>query len=485
MSDNQKPVKKAMLVKKINTTSPSPVNSSSSSVDNVANNQLATKTPVKTSPTLTNRQPTTQAKPVIKTTNVPKPTTQTSQAMPVKAATPAKNVDKTTTLPTSKTSSQPAIKAQPTKSSQPAQVIKAVSITPEVIERAIADETLTKAQMDITVKISELPTEVNTNEQGVKEFFVTANERQVFIAINSKQYNKLVTAQQTWSSWIGRIAGKLGQATKDGFILDKANVQVFEKVVKTPTVTLDDTKSQSSNKPNNNVTDNKTTGYKDNLPVPNEQYKEIRKQFNPYLSKGRLPSQEEINKILSPYQLDKDGRTKLLGYLLYHQRVDRETGYLIEKLYFKLLSTWDKSHKDLIKNVARQLNMDERVVDTWLSCIQREPNYLRKVALPTEELFKEILRMYKEYLSSEKLQELGLHSWIAQNIAGDLTKDQIHKVLAAYRRQSRKEFYDRDFAKKAEERQKLKETQLLLDAATENNNKADTNEINNINNNQT
>ena len=432
MSDNQqKPNdKKPLLVKKINTTNTSSVNSSSikssnpsqqpstpsdkvnqvaDSASNIANsvannpvisktikltnapspvikvnpvnNQLAAKTLVKSSPTLANAQATTQVKPITKTSNTPKPNTSSTPAISVEKATPAKMVAKTTTTPTTKVSpQQPSSQPSSKASQQPLQVVKAVSIAPVTIERAIADETLTKAQMDITVKISELPSEVNTNEQGIKEFYVKTNEREVFIAINSKQYNKLVTAQQTWPSWIGRIAGKLGQATKDGFILDQANVQVFEKVVKSSTT--DNTKSQPSDKPNNNVTDNKTTGYKNNLPVSNEQYKEICKQFNPYLGKGKLPSHEEINKILSPYQLDKDARTKLFGYLLYHQRVDRETGYLIETLYFKLLPSWEKSYKDLIRNIAKELDMNERVVDTWLGCIQREPNYLSKVTLP-------------------------------------------------------------------------------------------------------
>ncbi|MFY9221196.1 MAG: hypothetical protein WAQ98_00925 [Blastocatellia bacterium] len=482
-NNQQKPNdKKPLLVKKANTANTSTINSSSSTKVNTANNQLSApaKAPVKESPTLANTQATTQAKPVTKTTNAPKPTTSTTPTTLVKGATPAKVVAKTpppiTKTPSQQPSSQPLSKTSP-QPKQPAQVVKAVkavSIAPVTIERAITDETLTKAQMDITVKISELPSEVNTNEQGVKQFYVKANEREVFIAISSKQYNKLVTAQQTWPSWIGRIAGKLGQATKDGFILDQANVQVFEKIVKTPTA--DNAKNQPSAKPNNNVNDNKTTGYKNNLPVTNEQYKEICKQFNPYLSKGKLPSQEEINKILAPYQLNKETQTKLLGYLLYNQRVERQKGFLIETLYFKLLPAWDKSYSDLIKNIAKQLDIHEKLVDTWLSFIQKMPSYLDKVKLPTEDLAKEIIKIYEKYLLSETPPELGLHSWIAQSIASSLTKDQIHKVLASYRRQSRKELYDRYFAKKAEERQKLKEAQLLLDAATVNNDKANNNE---------
>jgi hypothetical protein len=462
MSDNQKPVKKAVLVKKINTTSPSPVNTSSSSVDNVANNQLAAKTPIKTSPTLANTQPTTQAKPVIKTTNAPKPTTQTSQATLVKAATPAKNVDKTTTLQTSKTSSQPAIKAQPTKSSQPAQVVKAVSITPVTIERAIADETLTKAQMDITVKISELPNDVNTNEQGVKEFFITANERQVFIAINSKQYNKLVTAQQTWSSWIGRIAGKLGQATKDGFILDKANVQVFERITKA----VEPAKTGNEKQVSNIQADRKAS----NEPaITHRKYKEICKLFDPYLEKGKLPAQEEIARLLAPYNLERWEINQLINRLLGRNHLKRETGFLIEKTYFKLLGEWEKNYFQLVTKVANELEMNEKAVATWLGFIHQPHGVIRRIALPPDEIIEQVVKLYQEYLEAEEPPKASLHNWISENMTEPLDTNTIHKVVADYREKLKKNKFGN--------RPKPKPKQLLLDSATEDNNKADNNEI--------
>ncbi len=122
---------------------------------------------------------------------------------------------------------------------------KAISIAPVTINRLSADDSLTKASLDICIKITQLPTELNTNAQGTKEFFVTANNRQVFIALKTKQYNKLIEAQTKWPSWIGRISGKLGAPTNDGFILEQPSVQVFEKVIKVETV--DNTTSPNSN----------------------------------------------------------------------------------------------------------------------------------------------------------------------------------------------------------------------------------------------
>lgn len=471
MSDNQqKPnVKKPLLVKKTNPANPtnsSATNTSSSTKVNPANNQLPTpaNTPVKASPTLANTQATTQVKAVNKIPNAPKPNTSSTQATIVKGTTQAK-VIKTATVPTTP-SPQPTVKAQakPTPSPQAVKEAKAISIAPVNIERPIADETLTKAQMDITVKISELPSEVNTNEQGIKEFYVKSNEREVFIAINSKQYNKLVTAQQTWPSWIGRIAGKLGQSTKDGFILDKANVQVFERVVKATEVAKTANEKQASNTETNKRAS-------DEPAVTHRKYKEICKLFDPYLEKGKLPTPEEISKLLAPYNLDRTEVNQLLNRLLGRNHLKRETGFLIEKTYFKLLGEWDKNYFQLVTKVAKELEMNEKAVATWLGFLHQPHGVIRRIALPSQEVIEQVIKLYQEYLEGEEPPKLGLHSWISQNMTDPLDINTIHKVLADYREKLKKSKFGN--------KPKPKPKQLLLDSATENNDKANNNEISN------
>lgn len=473
MSDNQqKPnVKKPLLVKKNNTANTSTINSSSSTKVNTANNQLSApaKAPVKASPTLANTNATTQAKPVTKTSNAPKPTTPTTQATFVKGATPAKVVAKTppiTKTPSQQPSSQPLSKTSP-QPKQPSQVVKAVSIAPVAIERAIADETLTKAQMDITVKISELPSEVNTNEQGVKEFYVKANEREVFIAISSKQYNKLVTAQQTWPSWIGRIAGKLGQATKDGFILDKANVQVFERIIKV----VEPAKTGNEKQVSNMQADRKAS---DEPAITHRKYKEICKLFDPYLEKGKLPTQEEIARLLAPYNLDRREINQLLNRLLGRNHLKRETGFLIEKTYFKLLGEWDSNYFQLVTKVANELEMNEKAVATWLGFIHQPHGIIRRIALPPEEIIEQVIKLYQQYLEGEEPPKSSLHNWISENMTEPLDTNTIHKVVADYREKLKKNKFGN--------RVKPKPQQLLLDAATENNDKTNNNETSNSGN---
>ncbi len=462
MSDNQqKPNdKKPLLVKKNNTANTSTINSSSSTKVNTANNQLSApaKAPVKASPTLANTQATTQVKPVTKTANVPKSITQ---ARSVEGATPAKIGNTQTTKAPSQ---QPSSKASP-QPKQPSQVVKAVSIAPVAIERAIADETLTKAQMDITVKISELPSEVNTNEQGVKEFYVKANEREVFIAISSKQYNKLVTAQQTWPSWIGRIAGKLGQATKDGFILDKANVQVFERIIKV----VEPAKTGNEKQVSNMRADRKAS---DEPAITHRKYKEICKLFDPYLEKGKLPTQEEIARLLAPYNLDRREINQLLNRLLGRNHLKRETGFLIEKTYFKLLGEWDSNYFQLVTKVANELEMNEKAVATWLGFIHQPHGVIRRIALPPEEIIEQVIKLYQQYLEGEEPPKSSLHNWISENMTEPLDTNTIHKVVADYREKLKKNKFGN----------RVKPKQLLLDAATENNDKPNNNETSNSGN---
>ena len=67
--------------------------------------------------------------------------------------------------------------------------------------------------------------------QGKSEVTIKINE---LPAIASKDKNGWVTFNLDCGSRIAAIAGKLGQATDQGFMLEDMNIQVFKKRPKEP-----------------------------------------------------------------------------------------------------------------------------------------------------------------------------------------------------------------------------------------------------------
>jgi len=47
--------------------------------------------------------------------------------------------------------------------------------------------------------------------------------------VKPKVFKKLQDAQANYPEWVAAIAGKLGNPTENGFVLDEPNIQVFEK----------------------------------------------------------------------------------------------------------------------------------------------------------------------------------------------------------------------------------------------------------------
>ncbi len=499
------------------------------------------------------------------------------------------------------------------------------SIRPKTINHPTAENTSTKSQQDVSVKISELPLEININPKGEKEFFVLSGNRQVFITLEPKQFTKLVQAKRTWKSWLGVISGKLGDLTENGFILEKPSVEVAEnhapkainnstsqstaKVVKnnpasnptriieqknainqksvasqrniatqpnivtqksivnqksfidqknltnqksisgqqstinqknfidqknivtqqasnTASVTgakvatanvnhspvnatpasnipsiakadqptnieinkADKTnktdkankqdkthkadkvdkankadkvnnldKPNQSNKPNDSNKPDKNNG----LPLSNEDYNTVVNLFDPYLVKGNLPPQEEIEKILSPYQLTQEVKEQILNKLLQRNKLEREVNASIEKAYFKLLDTWQQGFYKLTDKIANDLGLHPVIVRTWINFIHCSDYYLNKVVLPELELQEKIVELYKEYLNAEGLPEKGLHAWIANLLEKKVNKNQVHKVLLNYRLSLRQEFLHRQRLQKEKVNQERLDQQKL------------------------
>lgn len=323
---------------------------------------------------------------------------------------------------------------------------KAISIAPVTINRPLADDSLTKSSLDICVKITELPTELNTNTEGTKEFFVTANNRQVFIALKAKQYNKLLEAQAKWSSWIGRISGKLGASTIDGFILEQGSVQAFEKSIKAkPTDSnKNDNVSRSSNA---TKTDPSNSNNHKCEVISNTKYKQIRSSFYRYVTEGHLPPKDKINKILAPYNLTGKAIEDILDRLLTHNQINRLLGFQIEKTYFQLLDQWQDTYFNLAREIATRLRIHPKITRNWLDFLHRRSDLINALPLPSEEVSQQIIALYLQYLKADEFPDSPLHCWIAQSIPSDLTEGQVHKVLSEYRIRLRQKLFDKDSAR--------------------------------------
>ncbi len=87
----------------------------------------------------------------------------------------------------------------------------------------------TPGKMEITIKINEFPTDVKTVENGWKQFELDCDGRLVSISVRPKVFKKLEQAQADFPMWVAAIAGKMGELTQTGFVLDQPNIQVFER----------------------------------------------------------------------------------------------------------------------------------------------------------------------------------------------------------------------------------------------------------------
>ena len=88
---------------------------------------------------------------------------------------------------------------------------------------------LTPGKMEITIKITEFPKEIETVENGWKQFSIEADKYEVEVKVKPKVFKKLEKAQEEYPQWVAAIVGKIGKLTEKGFILEQPNIQVFER----------------------------------------------------------------------------------------------------------------------------------------------------------------------------------------------------------------------------------------------------------------
>ena len=84
-------------------------------------------------------------------------------------------------------------------------------------------------KLELTIKINEFPTDVQTVENGWKLFELECDGQIVSVKVKPKVFKKLEQAQESYPLWVAAVAGKMGERTESGFVLDQPNIQVFER----------------------------------------------------------------------------------------------------------------------------------------------------------------------------------------------------------------------------------------------------------------
>ncbi|MCV6638377.1 hypothetical protein [Candidatus Albibeggiatoa sp. nov. NOAA] len=84
-------------------------------------------------------------------------------------------------------------------------------------------------RMELTIKLNELPNNVQTVKNQWRQFDVKADDQIIRLRIRPKAWNKMAQANEQWESWVAAITGKMGNPIKDGFELIQPAVQVYEK----------------------------------------------------------------------------------------------------------------------------------------------------------------------------------------------------------------------------------------------------------------
>jgi hypothetical protein len=99
-------------------------------------------------------------------------------------------------------------------------------------------------KLEVAIKINELP-QSNIVENGWQQFEIDCDGRIITIIVKPKIYKKLTDAASNYPQGVAAMsndkprsvyAGKLGQQTENGFVLEEPNIQVFERKPKTEVV---------------------------------------------------------------------------------------------------------------------------------------------------------------------------------------------------------------------------------------------------------
>lgn len=89
-------------------------------------------------------------------------------------------------------------------------------------------------KLELTIKINEFPVNVETDQNAWKSFQIDCDGQLISIKVKPKVFKKLEDAQANFPMWVAAIAGKMGEATEEGFVLSEPAIQVFERKPKEP-----------------------------------------------------------------------------------------------------------------------------------------------------------------------------------------------------------------------------------------------------------
>ncbi|MEW5858048.1 MAG: fertility inhibition FinO-like protein [Cyanobacteriota bacterium] len=95
----------------------------------------------------------------------------------------------------------------------------------------------TQGKLELTIKISEFPSDVKTVENGWRSFEIDCDGQVVTVTVKPKMFKKIEEAQANYPMWVAAIAGKMGEPSDRGFVLNEPAIQVFEKKPKEPKLT--------------------------------------------------------------------------------------------------------------------------------------------------------------------------------------------------------------------------------------------------------
>jgi hypothetical protein len=84
-------------------------------------------------------------------------------------------------------------------------------------------------KLELTIKINEVPIVAATDKNGWITFEIDCDGKIFTMTVKPKVFKKLQDAQTNFPMWVAAIAGKLGEPTENGFILEEPNIQIFEK----------------------------------------------------------------------------------------------------------------------------------------------------------------------------------------------------------------------------------------------------------------
>ena len=83
-------------------------------------------------------------------------------------------------------------------------------------------------KLELTIKINELP-ESRTVKNSWQQFEVDCDGQVFRVTVKPKVWKKLTAANDNYPMWVAAINGKLGAKTPNGYILESAAIQVYEK----------------------------------------------------------------------------------------------------------------------------------------------------------------------------------------------------------------------------------------------------------------